>query len=300
MAGGVGLVVHHRQLHALVVEQGIALGREGVETLDELQGIGVGLLGDGQQHGREALVADQMRTAFVAAARRGDFPQRHPARRRDDGGLGQARGIGGLALHAHQPLGVQRGHAARQYVAEPARHGIGHLDGGQAGRRHLRGIEVHVQFGFVEPQGQHLVHTFQLFQVLLEHGGGPAQMLAARAVDGDIGGREAVGGGDFEDLRIGRFQGQFRRVLVLHLAAQVVDALVEHPLGQFLETHQDRGQALARRRGHELDVLHLAMASSRGPVISSSMSSAEAPGRVVTMLTQLKLISGSWARGMAT
>ena len=40
------------------------------------------------------------------------------------------------------------------------------------------------------------------------------------------------------------------------------------------------------------------IASSSGPVRSRSMSSAEAPGSAVTMLTQLKLISGSCARGM--
>ncbi len=39
------------------------------------------------------------------------------------------------------------------------------------------------------------------------------------------------------------------------------------------------------------------IASSSGEVISCSTSSAEAPGKVVMMLTQLKLISGSCARG---
>jgi len=40
------------------------------------------------------------------------------------------------------------------------------------------------------------------------------------------------------------------------------------------------------------------IASSSGPVSSRSTSSAEAPGSAVMMLTQLKLISGSCARGM--
>ena len=38
-------------------------------------------------------------------------------------------------------------------------------------------------------------------------------------------------------------------------------------------------------------------ASSSGWVTSFSTSSAEAPGRAVNTVTQLKLISGSWARG---
>ena len=43
-----------------------------------------------------------------------------------------------------------------------------------------------------------------------------------------------------------------------------------------------------------------AMASSSGEVSSCSTSSADAPGKTVTMFTQLKLISGSCARGINT
>ena len=43
-----------------------------------------------------------------------------------------------------------------------------------------------------------------------------------------------------------------------------------------------------------------AMASSSGEVSSCSTSSADAPGRTVMIFTQLKLISGSCARGINT
>ena len=94
--------------------------------------------------------------------------------------------------------------------------------------------------------------------------------------------------------RISESLGRVRQfvLLVLDLPAQVGDALVECTLVDVLEAHQHAGDRFAAVGRHELDVLHLAQCVFDRVSDLFSTSLAEAPGRTVVMMIQLKLIVG--------
>jgi hypothetical protein len=117
---------------------------------------------------------------------------------------------------------------------------VGQLAPVEAARGQRLRVEVDAQLRLAQAERQHLVDAGNALQVVA-HAARGARRFSSSAwpVSSTIAVGKAVGGGDLEDLRVDRLGRQLGVGLVLDLAAQVVDALVEHALVDVAEAHQD-------------------------------------------------------------
>ena len=167
-------------------------------------------------------------------------------------------GFGIRADQADQPVVAAQAFVTGGDVLEEGAYRVRDLARGQTQVLQFLRIEAHLQLRVGQADGVDPVDTLQAFDGLAHIACLAAQVLVhARTDHGDRGRREATRTGDLEDLRV-LGGGRQLILLVLDLAAQIGDPLVEGAVVDVLESDQDAGYRFAAVRGHELHVLDLA------------------------------------------